>query len=632
MERPGTRRFVSLLLAGACLAAESTPSVAADPPPGKQLPQVAPDEPIVVRFRAPVRPSRVGSATFAVVRDAPSEAVFGRYVAGTFSRDPQTGAAAVVDPEAWIEIAQLAHDLDRAEAEVSVERVLARLAKSGKPVDLAALREDVAAAFPADPPFDPDLQADGSGMRTVAQQEETAPASLRALRRMQSGDDALWESFLVNSDLSAFETLSTDANAARFHHSIDPHTGSPFAQSDFQRRERRRVLLTGARSRRLYTFVPVIPQRADLSDMSLPPGETDHVRFSPGVPRVAALTTLGGTLLPVANRTAPFETSPAGTSPLFALSEMGSSPLRMVDVTPPDGERMVDPGTDWEGPDNRFVVPQPQRPAFVVRIRFNEPLDPRTVDSASCRLTQIRAGIGTADERSVAVAQPTTVRVVQSRLGEVRIEMTATLRPDPSSQYEVVVGDQVRALNGRALGGELVTRFTTAPLTSELDTFYDSFHDLSRWTEADTASPRTLTVADAAHDPEGLGLFVPFLGRDPVPVGAIQSQWIDSRESSPRYRVRFDDPATPVVEGIAFHEPAGSSVRLFGRTAPASGAGDGPDLALAGPWTAIDREHPALLGSRFLQLRLEFTVPADATPDTADLPFVERLSVQALLP
>jgi hypothetical protein len=80
------------------------------------------------------------------------------------------------------------------------------------------------------------------------------------------------------------------------------------------------------------------------------------------------------------------------------------------------------------------------------------------------------------------------------------------------------------------------------------------------------------------------------------------------------------------------HAAPGSSVRVLARTAPGDTGTGQPNLFLVGPWIELDPANFEILGSRFFQMRIEFTVQPGATPATADLPFVERGSVVAYRP
>jgi hypothetical protein len=647
--RPTRRTLRHLALgAGAALCAIGGGRAAAggDRPPAEELLRIASDEPLIVRFATPVRASRVGSESFRIARESDGERASGRYVAGSFLVDPDTGIAVVVDPEACIESVMVARSLDRGAATNFVERALARYGQSGRARDFAPLRSAIGSLetlIPGTTPFDPVLGSAGGGYWSLPQQDASAPAAARALRAVQAGDDALWEAYITGNDVSAFAALSSDPRAARFHHSINPMTGQPRAESDYQRFERRRFLFTGARTGRVFTFVPDVPETPELADVAFTANDGYTVTLAAGLPTpIGGISTSSGFRAAVRHRVAHLETtnplhSPAYGQPVlfpeFGLSEMNNAPIRIVDVTPPNGERLVDPSTDWENPDNRFTVPAPQRRPFVARVRFNQPLDPRTVSPTSFNMTQTRASIGTANERTVQMPVPVDVRLRQSRLGDVEVEIQPRIPLDPAAAYEIRVRNLVDTLDGRSKFDDLRSEFETASIPDQIDVLFDDFQFPGDfWLEADAAVRRPLVAADAAHDPAGLGLFVPFLGGDPAPVAAIERSWLDTRTMAPRFVVRFDDPATQPIEGTNLHAPPGSSVRLFARTAPADVLTNRENLLMVGPWIELDPAHPEFPGSRFLQLRIEFTLPPGATPATPDLPYVERISVVALRP
>ena len=73
---------------------------------------------------------------------------------------------------------------------------------------------------------------------------------------------------------------------------------------------------------------------------------------------------------------------------------------RVINQTPPNGEAFIDSTTDWEDPDNQFTVLLPARRTFTVRLRFAQPLDPRSVSPATFTMTKTAqidaAGVETA--------------------------------------------------------------------------------------------------------------------------------------------------------------------------------------------------------------------------------------------
>jgi hypothetical protein len=581
----------------------------------------------------------VGPQSFRIVREFDGAPARGRYVAGRFLVDPFTRRAVVVDPEGYVESVQAVKGVDRAAATAFVEQTLARCAQSGNLEDLAPLRQVVSDLNrkvhrpDGTSDYDPDLWVTSSELRSLPQQDASASDTARALRRIQAGDDALWEAYISRADIGAFAELEADPAASRFHHSINPVTGEPRSDSDYRRHESRRCLITGAKSGREYTFVPDVPQSVDLSDVAFTPND-QYVVTLIGLPNSAGgLTTAAGYRAAVHRRVAHLETTNPNRDQTFG--DVYGQPVVAPQFQLSELNGLVDPTTDWESPDNRFTVPQPNRRPFVVRVRFNQPLDPRTVTPTTFNLTQRRASIGTANERQLQLPVPVDVRLRQSRLGDVEVEVSPRgVTLDPGAEYEITVRNLVRALDGRSNAFDAISSFTTAPLADSFDILFADFaRSDTNWVEADVPSPRVLVAADAAHDPDGLGMFVPFLGNDPTPVAAIQTQWIDSHRNAPRYVVRFDNPATPqIIDGMIVHAAPGSSVRVLARTAPGDTGTGQPNLFLVGPWIELDPANFEILGSRFFQMRIEFTVQPGATPATADLPFVERGSVVAYRP
>ena len=647
----GTLRRVAL---GVCTAACVTAGGVAvgDPRNGapEHLLRIASDEPLTVRLLASVPRWRVGSHSFRITRDSDDTPARGRYVAGRFTIDRDNGRAAVVDPEGCIQAVQAASGVDRDVATRLVERMLSRYAQSGRRRDLGLLRDatrDLLESVDDGRVYQPLIVVDGAyrGRSTLAQVSAEDPEGRRALRKAQSGDDALWERYLLENDSSAFVELSRDANVPRFHHAADPVTGEPLAESDFRRRETRRCLIANDRTGRVFTFVADVPETPQLADAAFASNARYTVTFA-GLPATTrALLTSSGFCAAIRNRSAHLETTnpdrvfPGAYGqtlplPVFQVSELTGAELNLIDVTPPNGERLVDPTTDWESPDNRYLVPASERKPFVARVRFNQPLDPRTVSPSTFTLTLRRTAVGTANERFVQLAVPVDVRLNQSRLGEVEVEIAPRAELDPSAEFELRVRNLVRALSGRQITTDLIDVFTTAPFAQQHEAIHDDFADPgSQWIEPDSTNPRVLVAADAAHDPDGRGLFVPFLGDDPTPVTAIESGWRDIGGLAPRCVVRFDDPATPEVEGTSFHAPAGSSVRLFARSTPEDILyHHHPNPYLASPWVELDPAHPDFVGRSFVQLRIEFTVPPGATPATPDLPYVDLVSLFAVWP
>jgi len=463
-----------LCAAGAGLAATGT----ARPKPERLL-SIASDEPLSVRFATAVAPSRVGSQSFRVVRESDGQPVHGRYRAGTFLRYPGNSVAVVVDPTAFVEQVMVVRGVDRDAATAFVERTLWRTQQTGGLQALSPLHrntDEFRSRMAGASGYDPEIVAPWFwGLRSLPQQDASATDAARALRKIQSGDDALWAAYITQDDAAAFEQLAADPAAARFRHSIDPVTGQPRAESDFQMQEHRRCLFTGARTGRVFTFVPDVPVGSDAADAAFAPNERFRVTIA-GLPNpLGGLLTASGYRAAFHGRVANLQTADPthetgafpyyGTAvgrPVFLLSELNFARCLPTDVTPPNGERLVDPTTDWENPSNRLAVAPQDRTPFVARVRFNQPLDPRTVNSLRVLLRQTSAAVGTPDEHDVVVGVVSEVRLRQTRLGEVVVEIQPAVALAPSAAYEILVTGEVQPLHGEMRGG-LITRFTTAP-------------------------------------------------------------------------------------------------------------------------------------------------------------------------
>jgi hypothetical protein len=135
----------------------------------------------------------------------------------------------------------------------------------------------------------------------------------------------------------------------------------------------------------------------------------------------------------------------------------------VLDVTPPDGETHVDTSVDWESPDNEFLTPLDRRAPLRVRLRFQHPLDPRTVNATTFRMALIERNSDT--EQAQSVFEPVTIESVvlrQSRRGDVTVEVTPAGILESGALYSVVALGTVRGLNGELLGADHESSFKTA--------------------------------------------------------------------------------------------------------------------------------------------------------------------------
>src|SRR5262249_20620143 len=211
-----------------------------------------------------------------------------------------------------------------------------------------------------------------------------------------AGDDALWQAYL-NGDLGAYAELTQNSEFERFYHPIDPATGVASDTSVLRQREYRRVLINRRGGTRVM-FVPELPIRSDLADTAYTPGRAYALIVPASQPGVfnTVLTREGNRpLLQKDGRdfSTHFTTVPANAPALFRDGESRTGIIaqqkpRVINQTPPTAETFVDATTDWEDPDNQFTVLLPARRTFSVRLRFAQPLDPRTVSPTTFNISK----------------------------------------------------------------------------------------------------------------------------------------------------------------------------------------------------------------------------------------------------
>jgi hypothetical protein len=267
---------------------------------------------------------------------------------------------------------------------------------------------------------------------------------------------------MVDGEFGAFFELEADPRFERFFRPVDPVTGQVSATTILRQREHRRVLIR--RDPKLVTFVPDIPERADLKDAGYEADTAYQVVVSSKVRRTARdFAPAGGGVLAFAKGRVDFHVGAGEGEGTFMGGTASRFPVgtRVVNVTPPEGEMDVDPTTDWEEPDNRFLIPHSLRRDFVVRLHFSAPLDPRSVVASRFTVTRTRAGVGTPLEIILdePVAVTTTLR--QSRMGDVVVEIRPVTNLDPSSEYVIRVSADLEALDGTELERPFLSSFRT---------------------------------------------------------------------------------------------------------------------------------------------------------------------------
>jgi hypothetical protein len=447
-------RLTAALAAGMLAAAATERLFADDAAIGRPLFR---DEEFVVRFRGPAPLARVIGGGIRMTRPT-LMGPRGRFVLGRTLLDPATGRVVTVRPEALREFFVVLRGLSPTDADEQAARVLARVERTGDLAPLDAIDAELRVAF-----------GDAAGTRLddpavtafiPPPVEGDTPTA--ALRRLAAGDDEKWRAYLVEGDINAFAALEANPAFERFHHPVDPLSGIPSLHSALRQREHRRVLVR--RSRNVVTFLPDIPMHSDLADAGYDAAATYDVRVAPALrTSVRDIVLTGGDVIRFVKGKTSFTTLPDGQGS-FLGGNPGEpvgppDPPRVVNVTPPHGETLVDRATDWEDPDNQFLVPVVQRRLFTVRVRFSRPLDPRTADAAHFSVRKVGSLDGVGNETPVDEPVAVGVFLAQRRTGEILVEITPWQNPDPQSRYELRVEADVLGLDGTPLGTPFVSRF-----------------------------------------------------------------------------------------------------------------------------------------------------------------------------
>jgi len=443
------------------------------------------DEVITIRFNAAVLDSTVGPDTILIRTGVNNgEQAMGRYIVGKFMYDRSTQRRVVIRPESIQEYYQLIKGLPRADAARLTRRLITKLERKGKFGKLRKIDRDLRAFF--GPSFGAGTRLDDEGVTGIYPPQLLPADALEPYRQRISGDDVLYQDHLdfiadpTEGDANAFAQLTGNSEFERFFHPINGATGVADADSVLRRRAYRQVLIN-RRSKARVMFVPDVPIKGSLDDVGFQIGKayaTIIPAFQPGVLNTV-LTRSGHR--PLRQRqgrdfSTLFTTIPgslASTS-LFLGNEArtGVAALqkpRIINVTPPNGESFVDGTTDWEDPDDARDVPIPARRTFTMRIRFAQPLDPRTVTPSTFTLTKTKTRPGTTSETVVSVPVAVGTFLSQRRLGIVEVEVTPATNLDPESEYELVVKGNVRTLGSLADGSQatLETDFRSTFIVGE---------------------------------------------------------------------------------------------------------------------------------------------------------------------
>lgn len=497
------------------------------------------DEEFTLRFNAQVSRRSVGPDTIFLRTGANnSEQAQGTFELGKFMFDRRAQRRVVIRPEAVQEFFQLVRNQSRADAARRAEKFIRRVEQTGRFRRLNKIDNGLDRFFGGGFATGTRLDDDGDGEPASGVVGFFPPPVDQsvvefAYRQLVAGDDALWEAHL-NGDAGAYISLADNSEYERFFHRTDPVTGEPAEDSVLRGRQYRRVLINRKNQRRVM-FVPQIPIRPDLSDSGFDAGRPYAVIVPTGQPGVfnTVLSKRGNR--PLVQADGRDFTTFFNTVPTFANAFLDNEALkgistyqkpRVINMTPPEGEFNVEESTDWENPDNLEQVLPEARRTFSIRLRFNQPLDPRTVDGSTFQLfktvnnPQDPSG-GTRLDPPLLVATGTFLN--QQRLGRVEVEITPAQNLDPNSQYEMRVSSTVTGLNGQTqIGAPFRAAFTIGdgePPVPFVKIGFEDTQDRAVPTASDTAGQITTCYwpAPDVYDPtprEGRATasFMPFTG------------------------------------------------------------------------------------------------------------------------
>lgn len=498
------------------------------------------DEEVTIRFKSELLKSSVGPDTILFrTGSGNSNQARGTYVTGKFMYDKSTQRRVVIRPEALREYYELIKGFSRVDAERKTDRAIDRMERTGRIRLLDKVDRGLVQFF--GPSYGAGTRLDDDGILSTYPPQLAEGDSLAPYRERIAGDDALYEDYLVNGNVDAFNQLAENPEYERFYHTVDPGTGVPDDDSVLRLREYRKVLINRRNERRVM-FIPQIPIRADLDDSGLVPGQSYSIIIPASTPGVfnTVLTKKGRRPLLQADGkdfSTLFTTVPGtvNSSTLYLGGEARSGVAslqkpRVICVTPPNGESFVDATTDWENPDNQFDVPLQARRTFTVRVRFAQPVDPRSVSPSNFQINKTKTNPGQPDEETL---EPPGIPVAvgtflsQVRPGIVEVEVTPATNLDPFSQYTLTVRGNVRTLGALAdgspsiLGEDFKSSFIVGPGPVPVSGIQDDFRGITNRADPnneDTKDQITTAMWNAPplFDLEDTGklvaAFMPFTG------------------------------------------------------------------------------------------------------------------------
>ncbi|MCE9635955.1 MAG: Ig-like domain-containing protein [Planctomycetes bacterium] len=490
------------------------------------------DEEVSILFNSALWAPSVGPDTILLRTGATrGEQASGSYVVGRFMYDRSAQRRVVIRPEAIREYYQISKGFSRVDAENAATRFIRNIESTGRTGTLNKVDQALVKFFGA---------SYGAGSRL---DDETVfgnfPPVLNAgdpllpYRTRVAGNDQDYQDYKNLGDFAKFNSLRENSEYERFFHTENAATGDRSDDSVLRERKYRQVMID-RRSANRVMFVPEVPIRPDLTDTGYKTGSAYSVvvpSLQPGV--YNTVQTLKGHrgLLQAGGRdySTYFTTIPGtvASSGLFLDNEArtGLATLqkpRVICVTPPNGETYVDPATDWEDPHDKAIDNDAALKTFSVRLRFSQPLDPRTVTPSNFTIRQVRQGVGTSSESIVSIPKPAGTFLNQHRLGTVEVEVTPALDLEGSGQYEVVVKGLVKSLGGELLNTDYKVSFITGQAEPPLDAIREDFRSAGNQADplnADTLNNRTTAYwpAPVIYDPavstgRAVAKFMPFSG------------------------------------------------------------------------------------------------------------------------
>jgi hypothetical protein len=243
----------------------------------------------------------------------------------------------------------------------------------------------------------------------------------------------------------------------------------------------RQVLLhRGGSFRKFVWFQPDFPTLPDLSDAGLVPGATYTIRIATG-PNVPVVRSTSGERLSSRSGkpiTESVTVVSLGAEHVFLGAECDGY-ARCVNVDPPDGA--ADVALDAK-----------------IRVRFNQPLDPRTVTTDNVRLA--------VSSISGSPETPITVRLRQSRLGTVEVEVTPLADLPPDQFFRLSLLGNIRDLAGSPLQSWDSSFGTASGGPTQDSWIVESFDDTQHRDAARTTADWSGTVPGALVGAPGADL------------------------------------------------------------------------------------------------------------------------------